>query len=297
MSVVGGKHAERPLLWLLPVGVLLVVFFAYPLADVLRLSFTNANLVRPGFSYTLSSYANLFGDPDFYYMLSITLIYVFASVALLLIIGLSLALAIDAGARRGVPGSLISRTTVLVGWAIPGIIAGVVWKLLLSESQAGLLTYLFELVGVSRVPFLSSPPVALGSLLTATVWRNAAFSMILFYAGLQTIPLDLIEQAMIDGASAWQRLVRVTLPYILPITTIILILSTIGSMNRFAIVVSLTGGGPGRATEVIALHIYSRVFREFSIGPGAAVAMVLLLINLAIATLYYSILIRRKERA
>lgn len=284
------RRGDNPFFWLLPIGLLLAFFYVYPLVDLVRLSFTNINLIRPGYSYTVSSYVNTFRDSDFYRMVGVTLVYVSATVVLNVLLGLGLALAIDAGARRRMGGSMISRTTVLLGWAIPGVVAGLIWRLMLNESDAGIVTYLLAQMGVTGVAFLSHPPTAIVSLIVATVWRNVAFNMILFYGGLQTVPQDLIEYATIDGATGFQKLTRITLPYILPQVLIMLIVGTIAAMNRFDIVVSLTGGGPGRATEVIALHVYSRVFREFNIGRGSAVATVLLVINVAMATVYYRLL-------
>jgi len=286
---------DKPLLWLLPLGSLLVFFYIYPLVDLVRLSFTNVNLLRPDFSYTFSSYVNLFSDPDFYRTMGITFLYVAATVASTVVLGLALAVAIDAGARRGILSSLVSRTTVLLGWAIPGVIAGLIWRLMLNESNAGIINYLLSFLGIANTAFLSNPRTAIVVLIIATVWRNVAFNMILFYGGLQTVPEDILEYATIDGANGWQRLMKISIPYILPQVVIMLITGTIAAMNRFDIVISLTGGGPGRSTEVIALSIYSRVFREFSIGRGSALATVLLLVNVAMATAYYRIIRRREQ--
>ena len=110
--------------------------------------------------------------------------------------------------------------------------------------------------------------------------------MILIYAGLQTLPGDVMEAAKVDGANAWQRLFRVMLPLLAPILFIDLVVVSIETFNTFDMVLALTGGGPGRSTEVVALSIYNQIFRQFNLGQGAATAMLLLTINIVVTFVY-----------
>ena len=289
--------AASPILWLLPLTVILLAIFVFPIFEIARLSFTNANLVGTDYEYTLSSYASLFTSPYFFNMLTVTAIFVFVSVAFQMIFGFFIALAVDQGARRGMRASIVTRTAVLSAWAIPGVLIGVIWSILYQQSAGGILNYILSLVGLGPVPFLSDPEIALASVTIANIWRGTAFSMILVYAGLQTIPGDVIEAAKIDGANAFQRMTRVILPLIAPILFINLVIVSIETFNTFDMVLALTGGGPGRSTEVIALSIYNQIFAQFNLGQGAATAVLLLLISLIMTTVYIKLLQREEEVA
>lgn len=272
---------------------MLAAFYAYPVIDLIRLSFTNASFLQPAFRYGLSSYASIFRDPDFLNTVWITLIFVFISVILQIGIGFLLALMFDASSRLRLFGTVAARTSVLIGWAIPGVIIGIIWNLMFVETRSGILTYGLAQLGIGPVPFLSDPNVALGAAILANVWRGTAFSMILQYSALQTVPAELTEAARIDGASPVGVITRVVLPYILPIVMINLVLATINTFNTFDLIIALTKGGPGRATEVLAMSIYNNVFQNLSLGRGAAIAVVLLLLNAVMAIGYYRLLKRQ----
>lgn len=289
--------AASPILWLLPLTVILLAIFVFPIFEIARLSFTNANLVGSDYEYTFSSYASLLTSPYFFNMLTVTAIFVFVSVAFQMIFGFLIALAVDQGARRGMTASIVTRTAVLSAWAIPGVLIGVIWSILYQQSAGGILNYILSLVGLGPVPFLSDPEIALASVTIANIWRGTAFSMILVYAGLQTIPGDVIEAAKIDGANAFQRMTRVILPLIAPILFINLVIVSIETFNTFDMVLALTGGGPGRSTEVIALSIYNQIFAQFNLGQGAATAVLLLVISVIMTIVYIRLLQREEEVA
>lgn len=279
---------NSPVPWLLPLGLVLSLVFLYPILEIVRLSFTNANLVEAEYQYTLQSYISLFTLPGFGKMLWITALFVGFSVFFQMALGFIIALLIDQGTKRKVAGTIVTRTAVLTAWAIPGVVIGVIWRMLYSETDAGILTYLFSLSGFDQaIPFLSDPNVALTSVTIANIWRGTAFSMILIYAGLQTFPNDVLEAAQMDGANAWQRLFKVIIPVLSPILMINLIIITVQTFNTFDMVMALTGGGPGKSTEVIALSIYNSIFHTFELGRGAATAVVLLAINIIMTMVYF----------
>jgi multiple sugar transport system permease protein len=287
--------AVSPVLWLLPLTVILLAIFVFPIFEIARLSFTNANLVGSDYEYTLSSYASLFTSPYFFNMLRVTAIFVFFSVAFQMIFGFLIALAVDQGARRGMRASIVTRTAVLSAWAIPGVLIGIIWSILYQQSAGGVLNYILSLIGLGALPFLSDPEIALASVTIANIWRGTAFSMILIYAGLQTLPGDVLEAARVDGANAFQSMSRVILPLLAPILFINLVIVSIETFNTFDMVLALTGGGPGRSTEVIALSIYNQIFAQFDLGQGAATAVLLLVINV-IMTIVYIRLLQREEK-
>ncbi len=223
-------------------------------------------------------------------MLGTTFFFVFFSVIFQLLCGLLVALLIVQGEKYKVRGTVVVRTSVLVAWAIPGVVIGVIFAMLFNETEAGILNYLLGTVGIGPITFLSEPTMALLSVTLANIWRGTAFSMILMYAGLQTISQHIVEAAKIDGAGPFQRLRHVILPAMAPIILINLIIISIDTFNTFDMVMALTGGGPGNSTEVIALSIYTSIFREFHLGVGAATAVVLLAINVVMTLVYLRLL-------
>ena len=188
--------------WLAPAIMFLAVFMVLPLFDVIRLSFTTASIIEPEYSYTLSSYAKVFGDKDFLWSLSITFIFVAANCVLQIPLGLLIALAVHAGRDRNVHGSIVARTAVLTAWIIPGVLVGILWKTLLSSASSGIINHFVQSMGMERIPFLLDPLYAVISIIAANVWGGAAFCMILQYAGLQRIPAELYEVSRVDGARA-----------------------------------------------------------------------------------------------
>lgn len=281
--------------WFAPQALLVAAFYVYPTLDIFRLSFTNANLLEPRYTYTLSSYLSVLRRSEFLVMAQVTVLFVFASVLFQLALGFLIALLVHSGGRRGVIGTVATRTVVLTAWAIPGVVIGVIWRMLLSEGSYGILNGLLSRLALGSVRFLSDGALALLSITVANVWRGTAFSMILQYAGLQTIPEDLYEAAQVDGAAPSQQLLHITLPLMRPLLYINLVLATIATFNTFDMVLALTGGGPGRSTEIAALYTYNTVFRQFNLGQGAALAVVLFLVNLLMVVLYHRLLVQRGE--
>ena len=298
MSKMAGKRTwsetfrDSPAPWLLPLVVVLGVTFLFPVFEIARLSFTDASLIDEDYSYTLESYLDLFRSPYFADMVWATAVFVFVSVLLQMLLGFLIALLVDQGAKRGMRISIVTRTAVLSAWAIPGVIIGIIWSILYEQSAAGILNYLLNSLGFGEVPFLSDPQVALASVTLANVWRGTAFSMILLYAGLQTLPDDVMEAAKVDGANAWQRMTRVMLPLLAPMLFINLVIVSIETFNTFDMVLALTGGGPGRSTEIAALSVYNQIFEQFNLGQGAATAVLLVAVNLIMTFVYVRFLER-----
>ncbi|HUH07458.1 MAG TPA: sugar ABC transporter permease [Egibacteraceae bacterium] len=281
--------------WLIPLLVVVTLFYLWPAIQALRFSFTDASLLRDQFDYGLTSYQRVLPSPSFLFVVRITLVFVLASIFFQLSLGLGVALAVQHGVRNRLPGTAIARTLVLSSWVMPGVIIGIIWQIVLSGASYGLANSMLATIGISPVGFLSTTNMALGSVIVANIWRGTAFSMILQYAGLQSIDPVLYEAAAVDGASKWQSFWRVTLPSLRPILMVNLVLISIQTFNTFDMVLALTGGGPGRATEVLALRTFNMIFRNFSLGQGSVLAVVMLALSLSFALLYVRLL-RTEER-
>jgi multiple sugar transport system permease protein len=283
----GRQLIDHPFLWLLPTLVALGVFQLYPMVEAITMSFTNESLISRGSEFVgLDQYTRLLSDPEFYGMLRITAIFAVSSVFLHVFLGLVLALAIDYGVRRGLPGHLTTRVSVLLAWIVPGIIIGLVWKVMLVETEFGAVNHFLGLAGIGPIPFRSDPQLALISTIVAGTWRGTAFSMIMIYGGLQRVPQRLYEAARVDGAGRWARFRHVTLPHLRPVLFVTTVLVTIYALNTFDLIFALTGGGPGRATQVLALFMYEEAFEKYALGRGAAIAVVMLCLNLLLTSVY-----------
>ena len=279
----GRRDSAGAARWVLPATALVTIILFYPMLDLLRLSLTDATVAGSRYAYTLASYRALLTDTSFYGMVGVTVIFVAASVVLQLIIGFAIAWLIDAARRRRAPGTMAARLAVVSAWVIPGVLAGVIWKILLIENRSGIVNYYLGRLGVEPLPLISSPVLALVSVVVANVWRGCAFSMILLYAGLQRVPRELHEAADLEGVSAWQRLRWLLIPQLAPVIALNLVLITIASFNTFDLIIPLTGGGPARRTEVISLFMYRLGFFDLQAGRAAAVAVVMLVVNLMLA--------------
>jgi multiple sugar transport system substrate-binding protein len=283
--------------WLAPAIVLVAGFLLYPIFELLRVSFTDLGAPGGAYRYTLHGFRALATDPQFPGMIAVTLIFVVASVALQLGLGLLMAWLFDAADRRRVAGSLTARVAVVSAWVVPGVLIGVIWKILLIENRSGIVNYWLAQVGLGPAPLLSSGTLAVVSVVIANTWRGTAFSMLMQYAGLRRIPRELHEAADLEGLNGWQRLRWVILPPLAPVVLLNLLLITIYTLNTFDMILPLTGGGPARRTEVVSLYMYRSAFYDLDSGKSAAIAVVMLAINALLAWGAVKLMVRRTPGA
>jgi multiple sugar transport system permease protein len=280
----------EPLTWLAPLLALACAFFLWPVINVIRLAFTNSILLRDHYSYTLKTIATSVTDPALPGVLVVTAVFVAASVAGQLLLGLLIALIIERAAARHLRGAVLVRSVVLSAWVMPGILIGVIWQIVLNEGPFGLVNSALAAVGLGPVSWLSDPHLAVLSVVVANIWRGTAFTMLLLYAALQTVNRELYDAALVDGAGRLRLLWHITLPQIRPVLLINVILITIATLNTFDMVLALTGGGPAQATEVLSLHTYNTVFVNFNLASGCVFALMLLLASLVLTALYRRLL-------
>tara|TARA_X000001036_G_scaffold119329_1_gene112822 strand:- start:4994 stop:5623 length:630 start_codon:yes stop_codon:yes gene_type:complete len=188
-------------------------------------------------------------------------------------------------------GRGVLRALLLIPWAIPEVVNGILWKWLL-DPGFGILNRLLISMGLINEyqSWLSSMPSAMISVVIAYVWTHVPLAALILLAGLQSISKDVKDAALVDGAGLFQRLFLITTPLVRPVLLVVLIFETIFALKVFDIIYVLTGGGPGRATTVLGWEIYSRTFINLSFGRGSALAMLLGLITLVVAILYFRFL-------
>jgi multiple sugar transport system permease protein len=181
----------------------------------------------------------------------------------------------------------VARSLVIIAWLIPLLITGFIFRFLFQTEAGAINQILLDIHLISRpVGFLTSPGWAYVAILMANVWLGIPFFTVLLYSALQDVPAELKEAAMLDGASAWQRLTRVTLPVIRPVIEVVFVLGFIFTVKVFDIVIGLTQGGPANSTQIIAPWAYNLSFQQFNYGQGAALNTILLLIALVAAPVY-----------
>jgi len=273
---------------LTPAALLLSLFFVGPALWAAGSSLTNLALVgldaaAPRF-VGLDNYARLLSDPEFRVVIRNSVVFVVGSAIVgQFVLGLVLALLIDHAERRGWRFATAAYGAALLAWVNPTLIAGFLWVAMF-DFFFGSLNVGFKAAGLGPVDWLGSFPMV--SVIVANIWRGTAFTMIIFLGALKTIPPEIYEAARVDGANAWRRFWDHTLPSLRPIAALTLLSITMSTFGTFIVIQTLTNGGPGTATEVIALYAFHTAFQSYAIGYGSAIAVVMLTLNLAFAVAY-----------
>ena len=284
-SAAGGLARRREwwgLAFVAPVVVFFAIFFLYPLVRTGYLSLTDYDLLSADPRYTgLDNYADLLHDSVFHRSLITTGFYVLASAIPVCVFALALALVLQ---RPGPIHGLLAAAFFLPV-VISDVVVAVVWKLMLG--QFGPVNEALTALGGAPAGFTSDPDLVPWSLIAITVWQWTGWTMVIFLAGLRTIPRNLYDAARVDGASSWQMFHGITLPLLRPTLFFVIAISVITGAQSFGYqyVIGNGSGGPDGATNVIALHIYRTAFTNLDVGHAAAMSMVLLVLLLAVIAL------------
>lgn len=285
------RQWQLPMLLLAPTVLVLLALSIYPLIYAVKVSLqTGAGAtVR----WSLANFMRLGSDGFFLAALRHTLIYAVVALTLEFLLGLGLAVLLNSAFRaRG-----LFRAALLVPMMLPPVVVGVVWRLMLNPNF-GALNGTLKGVGLNTasLTWTASPRLALFSVIMVDVWQWTPFMFLVLLAGLQAIPQEPYEAALVDGSSAWQTFRHVTLPLLKPAILIALLLRTMDLLRVFDQIFILTEGGPGFATETVSLYIYRAAFRFGDFGYAAAMSFVLLLLTNVISLIYIRLL-QRQEAA
>ncbi|MEZ4868597.1 MAG: sugar ABC transporter permease [Caldilineaceae bacterium] len=273
------------LLFLAPALLMLLVFTVLPSLWAVYVSFTDLALAGPkALDYTfigLKNYGKLLADRNFHHSLLLTIEYTIFTNIGQFTLGLIAALILN---RRKVWGQNFLLAVIVLPMVIPGITQALIWSSMLGAKELGTLNRIIGLFGVDPILWTRTYPML--SIVLVNFWNNSGFAMILFLAGLESIPKEVLESATIDGANGRQLLVNIKLPLIRYVILLWLLLNTIGCLGMFDLVFALTRGGPGNATELLGIYIYNQGFQFFELGYGSAAAMIMLIISLLFAFVY-----------
>ncbi|MBT0566627.1 carbohydrate ABC transporter permease [Williamsia sp. CHRR-6] len=295
-SPVARRRWPTAVAFLLPAAILYGYFVVWPMFDTVRLSLYSWDgfAASPQRWVGLDNYRRLVTtDAVFWIALRNTMIWVVLSLAIPMALSLALALALN----RHMRGRNVFRSVFYLPAVFASISVAAMWKWIY-DPVLGAADQLMRAVGLGRwsPEWLGDPTIALYSIFAASVWQGVGFGMVLFLAGLQQIPEELMAAARLDGAGRWTTFWAVMAPALRPTTVAVVVLTSINSLKVFDLVVGLTGGGPAQSTQVLALWGYTQSFSNNDFGAGGAVTTVLLVVSLLLVVPYLLWTLRR-ERA
>jgi len=287
-----GPASRRQLtawLFLAPALIVLVAFTLYPMAQAVYLSLTNYNLIAAAEWIGLDNYLELAGDPAFWNAFWNTVLYAVVVAPVTVVLALVFAVMLN----QAFFGRTFVRTAIFLPFIVSLGIIAIAWSFLL-DPNIGLLSYWFGQLGiVTEQGWLSDPRFAMPAVMMVGVWKFVGFYMVIYLAGLQSIPAELYEAAKIDGTTAWQRFRNVTLPLLSNQTLLVSVLALIATLQAFDQIYVMTRGGPYFKTETLVMLIYREGFQELRFGYASAISFVLLLFVFALSMVQYGWLRRR----
>ncbi len=276
------RRALYGYLFILPTLIFFVIFIAVPFFRAIGISFTEwAGYDQPRF-VGLRNFIHMTRDRVFWIALKNTLLFTVATTALQTIFPLLIAVLLNARWR----GEVLYRTVLFLPVIISMVVTGLLWRMIF-DGNFGIINSILDSLGLGsfKHQWLAEPGTVMPAIITVSLWASLGFYMVIFYAGLQSIPLDLYEVASIDGANTLGKLWHITIPMLWPVTTVVLIINIIGGIKVFDVVYVMSQGGPNHASEVLGTYLYVTAFGATgggspSMGYAAAVGLVILILSM-----------------
>lgn len=283
-------NALVPYLFLLPACAIIGAFVLYPMLHAVMASLTDYNMITESRFVGADNYRMLMQDPFFWNSLKNTLLYLLVVVPVLVIAPIFLALLVN----RSLPGIKLFRAVFYLPVITSLVVTGLIWKWVYEEQ--GILNYFLLSTGITDDPvaFLTDPANALFSVMAVTVWTGLGYYMVIYLAGLQSIPRHLYEAAEVEGVSKWRQTLFITIPLLKPSIAVVAVMSSIAAMKVFEEVYVMTQGGPLDSTKTLVYFIYQSAFEEFEMGYAAAAGVVLFLLTLVLSLV--NLFLLRKDR-
>lgn len=282
-----------------PAVIMTVIFILVPVVDSVIKSFTKyqiKNIIsgKPGTWNNFANYTKLFQNAKLPQAIANTFTYVIVVVICAFILGMTLALILNAGVK----GAKVIQGVMMTPWVIPTVISALIWMWLF-QPQYGLIKYLVSVATGGAVPdlaVLNNPKTALMGISIASLWKQVPLMTLLLLAGLQNVPEELLEAATVDGANRIQKFFNITIPSMKSVITIAVSMSIIENFKQFPLFWTMTGGGPDGATTTLAILSYREAFVSQDLGSGAAVTTVWMLLMIGVIFIYNK-LMRKGETA
>ncbi len=266
-----GKFA--PYLFLLPAGIVLIIFFFLPFFQTIGLSFLDYsnNIYNPNFT-GINNYIEILHNPIFYKVMWNTVLYLIVAVPILAIFPLFLAILINQKIR----GITLYKILIYLPVIVSIVVAAIAFKWL--YAQEGILNYIMQLLHLPAIGWLTDPKYAIYSVIIVTIWKGIGYYMMIYLAALMSVPKELYEACDIDGANFLTKHLTVTVPHIMPTIALVSTISSISAMKIFAEIYVMTKGGPLNSTKTIVYYIYEKAFENLDLGYASAMAVILLVI-------------------
>ncbi|MEV4082404.1 carbohydrate ABC transporter permease [Nonomuraea fuscirosea] len=283
ISRIPGQRWYTPYLFPIPALVLFGVFFAWPAITALQLSFTDYDGVSPPVFTGVDNFVKILGDTRFWTALGNSLLFLLGLFPLLVVLPLPLAALIN----QKLPGIRTFRMLYYLPVVTSMVAVAVAWNYVFH--QQGVLNWLLTGFGLLDEPvqFLLDPAWALPALILVEGWKSMGVYMMIYLAGLQTIPANLYEAARVDGAGAWRRMRSITVPLMMPYVAVAITMAMLDAMQAFTTVFVMTKGGPQDATLMLGYYIWSEAFEKYDMGYASAVGLVLWVLLIVMALLNY----------
>ncbi len=288
-STLGAKDRTFGFMIALPAVLLFLVIAIFPLVSSIFTSLFDQSLLRPERTFVgLDNYAAVWDE--FFARLGTTLVFASLSTIFPLVLGVALALLLNARMR----GRNILRGALMLPWLLPGVVVSFLWAWIFNDSY-GVVNHVLSVFGLPEVSMLGTPTGAMAAVVIAKTWHSFPWIMVVALAVLQTLPSEQIEAATIDGATRAQRFRHISLPHIAGPVTLVAVLEFIYNFGNFDTIFVMTGGGPGNSTTTLAVSLYDLAFGSYELGKASAMGT-LWLVLLAIITTGYLFLNRRLEK-
>ncbi|CAM4240854.1 sugar ABC transporter permease [Paenibacillus alkaliterrae] len=271
------KQGKIAALFLLPYLLIFTIFRFGPSMAGLFVGFMEWNIVGDAAFAGLDNFEKLFRDPMFYTSLKNTMLFLLMVLPPLVVFSLLLAVLLNQKLRY----RNAVRTVSIIPYVLIPAVVGIIWNWLY-DNNFGILNYYLKMIGIAPIEWLTNDKYALFSVAIVTVWSYMGYNMILYLAGLQDISKDLYEASTIDGANKFQTFMKITLPLLKPITSMIITLTLINAIQIFDQIFVMTNGGPGTATLTLVQYLYGTAFQNYNLGYGSTlgIAIVVILIVL-----------------
>lgn len=278
-----------PYLFLLPAVVILLLFFFIPFAETIILSFKDysTDLYAPGF-IGWDNYVTLLKSKEFYKVIWNTFLYLIGAVPILATVPLVLAILINQKIRC----LNLYKVLIYLPVIVSIVVVAIAFKWLYATQ--GILNYIAELFGISAIDWLTSPDVAIWSVIIVTIYKGIGYYMMIYLSALIGAPKDLLEAAEVDGAGLIQKHLNVTIPYLMPTIALVVTVSSISALKVFAEIYVMTRGGPLDSTKTIVYYIYERAFENLDLSLASAASVILLVIVMAFSAVNILVFERKK---
>ena len=274
--------------YLLPVLIIFALFTYYPLVNVIYMSFTDADFLRPPNWVGLENYQKMFSSSEFWGSLAITTTFAVGVTALEVVLGMMLGFLMNAKTRV----TALLRAAVFAPVVISISATAILWLFFLN-TQGGPVNRALALFGIPPIGWFTDPKIALFGVIVVAVWKGVGLPAVLYLSGLQGISRELEEAAIVDGANRWQVASKITIPLLAPTTMVVFFISLVGTFQSYGLVLLLTRGGPVGSTTLLGYYIYENAFQFFQMGYASALSVALFVLLALLAWMQFKISERR----